>query len=172
MGYTGGTLDNPTYQVLGDHTESVQMDYDSSVLSYEELLDSFFAFHNPYAESFSEQYKSAIFYATEDQKLLAEEKKAAIEEQTGNTVYTEILPLKTFYLAEDYHQKYYLRNVPLLAQELDEKYPTIEAFLNAPSATRINGYVFGCGTLEGLMEDLPSFDLSSEAEELLKGMVE
>jgi len=171
VGYTGGSKNDPTYQDLGDHTESLQIDFDRTVVSYEELLDLFFAYHSPYSPPYSVQYKSAIFYANEVQKLAAEKKKAALEEEKGTTVYTDILPLETFYLAEAYHQKYYLRNRPLLAQELEAKYSSLEAFLDAPSVTRINGYVWGCGTLGELLEDLPSFELSPEAEELLKQIV-
>ena len=172
MGYTGGSTKDPTYQNLGDHTESLQIDFDDTVVSYQELLDLFFDYHDPYSQSYSAQYKSAIFYENENQKLLAEKKKAALEEDMGKTVYTEILPLETFYLAEAYHQKYHLRNVPLLANELKKKYPTLDAFLDAPSVTRINGYVYGCGTLQNLLDDLPSFGLTTEAEELLKQLVE
>ena len=168
MGYTGGSKADPTYQSLGDHTESFQLDFDRAVVSYEELLDLFFAEHSPYSAPYSVQYKSAIFYADAAQKLAAEKKKAALEEEKDTTVYTDILPLETFYLAEAYHQKYYLRKLPLLVQELEAKYPTLEAFLDAPSVTRINSYAWGCGTLEDLLEDLPSYDLSPEAEEVLK----
>ncbi len=171
VGYTGGSTLDPTYQDLADHTESLQIDFDRTVVSYEELLDLFFDYHSPYSAPYSVQYKSTIFYANEIQRLAAEKKKAALEEEKGTTVYTDILPLETFYLAEAYHQKYYLRKVTLVAQELEAKYPTLEAFLDAPSVTMLNGYVWGCGTIYQLLQDLPSFELSSAAEELLKQMV-
>lgn len=171
VGYTGGDKEFPTYQSLGNHTESVQIDFDENVVSYEELLDLFFAYHNPHSQPYSQQYKSAIYYANEAQKLSAEKKKGALEEETGTTVYTEILPVETFYIAEAYHHKYYLRKVTLLVQELEEKYPTLDAFLDAPSVTSINGYVFGCRSIEDLLEDLPSFQLSLESEETLKDIV-
>jgi len=171
VGYTGGSKPFPTYQELGDHTESLQIDFDSTVVSYEELLDAFFSYHYPHSQAYSVQYKSAIYYANEIQKAAAEAKKAALEEETGMPVYTDILPLETFYLAEDYHQKYYLGKAPLLDKELEEKYPTLDAYLDEPSVTWINGYVWGCGTLYDLIQELPSFDLSLEAEELLKEMV-
>lgn len=172
MGYTGGAKADPTYQDLGDHTESLQIDFDREVVSYEELLDEFFDYHSPYSPPFSVQYKSTIFYANELQKLAAEKKIAALEEETGATVYTEILPLETFYLAEAYHQKYYLKKYTLLVQELEAKFPSLEAFLDAPSVTWMNGYVWGCGTRMDLLQELPSFELSPEAEELLKEIVD
>jgi peptide-methionine (S)-S-oxide reductase len=157
VGYTGGAKDEPTYQDLGEHTESLQIDFDRTVMSYEELLEVFFASHSPDSPPYSVQYKSAIFYANEIQQLAAEKTIAALEEETGTTVYTDVLPLETFYLAEAYHQKYYLRKVTLLAEELEAKYPTLEAFLDAPSVTSMNGYVWGCGTLAEFLLDLPSF---------------
>lgn len=171
VGYTGGDKEFPTYQSLGNHTESVQIDFDENVISYEELLDLFLAYHNPHSQPYSQQYKSAIYYADEAQKMAAQQKKADLEEETGMTVHTEILPVETFYIAEAYHHKYYLRKVSILAQELEEKYPTLDAFLDAPSVTWINGYVFGCRSIEALLKDLPSFGLSFEAEETLKDIV-
>ncbi len=171
VGYTGGSTKDPTYQNLGDHSESLQIDFDRTVVSYEDLLDYFFDNHKPFSPPWSVQYKSAIFYANEDQKLAAEKKKAALEEENGTTIYTDILPLETFYLAEPYHQKHDLRKHPLLVQELEARYPTLEEFLAAPSVTWINSYVWGCGLLDDLLEDLPSFGLSLEAEEFLKKIV-
>lgn len=141
------------------------------MVSYGQLLDQFFEYHHPYSSAYSEQYKSAVFYADDAQKAAAEVKKAALEEETGQTIHTEILPLETFYLAEAYHQKHDLRKVPLLIDELEAKYPSLDAFLDAPSVTWINAYLWGCGLLEDLEEELPSFGLSPEAEELLKKRV-
>jgi peptide-methionine (S)-S-oxide reductase len=171
VGYTGGTTKDPTYQNLGDHTESLQIDFDSTVVSYEDLLDYFFANHKPYSPPWSVQYRSAIFYANQEQKLAAEKKKAALEGESGGTVYTDIVPLDTFYLAEAYHQKYSLRKNQLLTQELEARYPTLDQFLDAPIVTWINAYVWGCGLLEDLVEELPSFGLSPEAEAMLKEIV-
>jgi len=171
VGYTGGSTADPTYKNLGDHTESLQIDFDHRVVSYEDLLDYFFASHNPFSPPWSEQYKSAIYYANEDQKLAAEKMKSALEKENGSTIYTDILPLETFYLAEAYHQKYYLRKHTLLVQELEAKYPSLEEFLDAPCVTWTNAYVFGCGILDELLQELPSFGLSPEAEELLKEIV-
>jgi peptide-methionine (S)-S-oxide reductase len=141
------------------------------VVSYEDLLDYFFENHKPFSQPWSVQYKSAIYYANEDQKLAAEQKVAALEEENGGTIYTDILPLETFYIAEAYHHKYYLRKNHLLTDELEARYPTLEEFLDAPIVTWINAYVFGCGQLDDLQEELPSFGLSPEAEELLKEIV-
>ena len=90
---------------MGDHTESVQVDFDPSLTSYEELLKHFWGSHSPTSRS-SCQYKSAIFYHDEEQKQLAEESFANEEKRRNKKLFTFIQPMETFYLAEDYHQKY------------------------------------------------------------------
>ena len=105
VGYAGGSQENPTYYKLGDHTETVEIDYDPNSISYEELLDIFWGSHNPARPALSVQYKSAIFYHNEDQKRLALESKERLEAELNMAILTEILPYSRFYLAEDYHQK-------------------------------------------------------------------
>jgi peptide-methionine (S)-S-oxide reductase len=86
------------------------------VISYRDLLSVFWNAHDPRSPSFSRQYRSAIFYHDDEQRRLAEETKE-IRQKDGR-VYTDIQPLSEFYLAEDYHQKYYLRGVEALMEEL------------------------------------------------------
>ena len=71
VGYAGGTKKNPTYHDLGDHSETVQMDYDPTVISYTKLLDVFWDSHDPSLPSDSKQYMSIIFYHNDKQKELA-----------------------------------------------------------------------------------------------------
>lgn len=117
-GYTGGTVENPTYEQVssGDsgHIEVVQVYYDPGIVSYQQLLDAFWRMHDPTdAEgSFVDrgpQYTSAIFYKDETQQRLAEGSKAALEAsgKFENPVATAIRPLEEFYVAEDYHQNYH-----------------------------------------------------------------
>ena len=110
VGYAGGTTQNPTYRSMGDHSESIQIDYDPDVISYERLLAEFWASHRPTRPSRSRQYASVIFYADEEQRLAAETSKRAMEERLGTTLHTDIVPLDRFYLAEEYHQHYYAKN--------------------------------------------------------------
>lgn len=93
---------------MGDHSETVQVDYDPSVISYDELLAEFWASHRPTRRAASRQYASAIFYATGAERHAAEASKQALEASVG-TLYTDIVPLERFYLAEDYHQHYYAK---------------------------------------------------------------
>ena len=117
MGYTGGTLPEPTYERLGDHTESFQVDYDPSRLSYEALLAFFWQEADPTERPYSRQYMSAVFYADETQKRLALASGKQAVAGRGGPLLLPILPLGTFFRAEDYHQKYYLRRFTDLMRE-------------------------------------------------------
>lgn len=121
VGYTGGSLENPTYEEVSagntGHTESIQITYDSAAVSYERLLGIFWKNIDPldpegqFCDKGS-QYRSAIFYHTNEQKHLAEASKKQIEENESlaESIVTEIVPAATFYPAEDYHQDYYQKN--------------------------------------------------------------
>ena len=111
VGYAGGTKENPTYRDLGDLSETIQIEYDPTQISYEELLDVFWSSHNPQQRPWSTQYKSMILYHTDEQKMLAMESKGREETRLKSKVSTEIVPFSAFYLAEGYHQKYRLRQV-------------------------------------------------------------
>jgi peptide methionine sulfoxide reductase msrA/msrB len=117
-GYTGGHKERPTYEEVSSgktgHLEAVQVTYDSSKITYKELLDVFWRQIDPtdpsgqFADKGS-QYKTAIFYHNEEQKRLAEKSKKELEKSVrfDKPVVTEILKASTFYKAEDYHQNYY-----------------------------------------------------------------
>jgi peptide methionine sulfoxide reductase msrA/msrB len=119
-GYMGGTVENPTYTQVSSgrsgHLEVVKVVYDPAVISYQELLDIFWRLHDPSDATGSfvdrgEQYTSAIFYMNEDQQRLAEGAKLALERSGKfDQIATTIRPAETFYVAEDYHQDYYLKS--------------------------------------------------------------
>ena len=117
VGYAGGTEPNPTYRNIGTHSETIQIDFDPDIVSYEELLDVFWAANAAYLSPFSRQYNSIIFYHDEEQKILAEESYQKRLEGRSKTVLTEIIPYKEFTLAELYHQKYYLQVEERLLQD-------------------------------------------------------
>ncbi len=167
VGYAGGEKENPTYHELGDHTEAIQIDYDPAQISYEELLEIFWDSHSPTSRPRSRQYMSVIFFHDEEQEQLARESKARREEKTGGRIYTEIVPLSPFYLAEDYHQKYYLQGDYELKKELRDYYPDLKAFVYSTAAARINGYVAGYGSPAALEEELATFGLSESGEKRL-----
>ena len=171
VGYAGGTTKSPTYHNLGDHTETIQIDYNPTQISYEELLEVFWDSHNPTARPWSRQYMSIVFYHDEEQRRLATETRDREEARREGAIFTEIVPASQFYLAEDYHQKYRLRQVPEVEQVFRAMYPSNDDFVNSTAAARINGYVGGYGAFEALQAELESLDLSPEARKKLLDIV-
>lgn len=121
VGYTGGTKENPTYEEVSSgttgHYEAVEITYDMQKISYEELLNVFWRNIDPTdaGGSFVDrgpQYGSAIFYHSDEQKLLAEESKERLEKsgRFDKPIFTKILKYDLFYRAEEYHQDYYKKN--------------------------------------------------------------
>lgn len=118
VGFTGGNLENPTYDDVCSHTtghfEAVQVTYDPLVVSYSQLLEIFWKQIDPtnpdgqFAD-LGQSYRTAIFYHSEEQKNLAERSKEDLAKSTRfkNPIVTEIMPAATFYPAEEYHQNYY-----------------------------------------------------------------
>jgi len=117
VGYTGGSIENPTYENHEGHAEAVEIEYEDSVISYKKMLDFFFQIHNPttlnqQGNDIGSSYRSAIFYGNE------EEKKEALDfidivnksKRWKDPVVTTLEPFKKFYIAEDYHQNYLQKN--------------------------------------------------------------
>jgi peptide-methionine (S)-S-oxide reductase len=170
VGYTGGTKPNPTYHSLGDHTETVEIDYDPAIISYEKLLDIFWRSHQP-GQAGSSQYKAAIFYHNDRQKAMALQSRDQVAARLKSLIYTEILPAGKFTLAEDYHQKYYLRQMPDLLAEFSAMYPTREALVASTAAARVNGYVAGYGAPAEFQADIAGLGLSPAARQRLEALV-
>ncbi len=171
VGYAGGAKKNPTYHDLGDHAESVQIDYDPLKISYEQLLVIFWKSHDPTRPAWSRQYKHVVFYHNEKQQEIALRSRDRVEEELGREVLTEILPYSGFYRAEDYHQKYKLRHAPDLMAEFNNIYPDYDDFVNSTAAARINGYLYGYGTIENLQAEVDSYGLAAGLQEKLLGMM-
>jgi len=171
VGYSGGTSPKPTYHRLGDHSETIQIDYDPKVISYQDLLEVFWRSHNPAGQSWSRQYMTAVFYHHEEQKRLAEETRDQAARRLGQKIKTQILPLTGFHWAEDYHQKYYLRMVSDLAGELLAVYPNSNDFVSSTAAARLNGYVSGCGSPAQLEGEIDGLGLSERSQKRLRSMV-
>lgn len=170
-GYTGGEKKNPTYFSLGDHTETVEIDYDPEVIDFGELLDVFWDSHSPTGPKPPRQYMSVIFYHDPEQKALARQTLNRQQDLLGQKIYTEIEPRTRFYRAEDYHQKYYLRQHPGFLREMGEHYPDFAALVDSTAAARINGYLGGYGDAEDLARELESLGLSPQSQEKLKARV-
>ncbi|PCI35168.1 MAG: peptide-methionine (S)-S-oxide reductase [Elusimicrobia bacterium] len=117
VGYIGGTVENPTYQQVctstTGHAEAVELEFDPDKVTFEKLLDLFFTMHDPsqvdrQGPDVGSQYRSAVFYHDEDQKISAE--KVVAELSKSRTIATQIVPSTTFYRAEEYHQQYHAKN--------------------------------------------------------------
>ena len=118
VGYSGGTTQNPTYQDVCSnrtgHAEVVQVEFDPSIITYKELLNTFWSMHNPttlnrQGPDVGSQYRSVIFYMNESQKKEALASLNELEQQKkfNNPIVTEVVPAKEYYEAEEYHQQYF-----------------------------------------------------------------
>lgn len=116
VGYTGGTIADPTYeQVCSDrtgHAEAVQVWFDPGVVSYDELVDTFWSIHDPTTRDrqgwdFGSQYRSAIFFHDAEQERLAIASRDERQSSLARPIVTEIAPASPFYDAEEYHQRYF-----------------------------------------------------------------
>ena len=120
-GYMGGTVANPTYEQVSDgrtgHAESIEVTYDPTKITYQKLLDAFWRNVDPITPNaqfcdHGNQYRSVVFYTTDEEKQLAEESKSKIEQskRLPAPIMTQLVKAPTFYPAEDYHQDYYKKN--------------------------------------------------------------
>jgi len=120
-GYANGNVKNPTYRQVcnGDtgHAEVVQIKFDPSIITFRDLLNIFFVIHDPttlnrQGADVGTQYRSGIYYHTPEQKEVAEQTIRELEAQKiwGSSIVTEVEPIKDFYIAEDYHQEYFVNN--------------------------------------------------------------
>jgi len=116
VGYTGGTLNDPTYEQVCSgttgHAEAVQVWFDPQVVSYGELLDTFWSIHDPTTRDrqgwdFGSQYRSAIFFHDAEQERLAIASRDEHQRSPARPIVTEIVPASPFYDAEEYHQRYF-----------------------------------------------------------------
>lgn len=172
VGYSGGTKVNPSYKSLGDHTETIQIDFDPTKITYEQILHVFWSSHDPFGWSWSKQYRNVIFFHNEVQRRSAEETRDRIAKQTGKKVRTDIESAATFYAAEDYHQKFRLQQDHLLAAEYDAIYPDIKDFVNSTAASRVNGYLGGYGSSAGLGRIINGLGLSESGKQRLMNIVQ
>ena len=118
-GYTDGHKKNPTYKEVSSgktgHTEAIRVEYDSSIVSYSSLVAKYWPSIDPTVKDrqfcdAGTQYRSGIYYSDEEEKKVALDTKKKVEKLLNTTIYTEVKPRTTFYLAEDYHQDYYKKN--------------------------------------------------------------
>jgi len=147
VGYAGGARQAPTYRAMGDHTECFQVDFDPAQVSYEELLALFWTSHDPTRPAFKTQYASLVLAHDEQQLLAARQSAERFSTAVGRAVATRIERLERFWPAEDYHQKYYLRNDRVLAGDFAAMFGADQAaFRESTAAAIANSFVAGVGT--------------------------
>lgn len=168
VGYCGGKMPNPDYHDLKDNTETTQIQFDSRVISYKQLLQIFWARHD-YATPIDPQYKSAILYNNARQQKealetveLVNQGKWGQDQFKGKKVLTAIEPATDFYIAEIYHQKYFLQCNQKLFNLL--KYKSREELTEDPIATSLNGYLHGSGTVGAFMAEADTWPLPFAAK--------
>lgn len=142
------------------------MDFDPKVVSFDDLLCLYWENHRPTHPMWSRQYRSAVFYHGEEQRQAAVDSKERIERELGVPLYVDIEPAREFWLAEGYHQKYYLRGDRTLASEFKSMYPRDADFIASTAAARVNGFVAGYGDVQ---RDIDRLGLSDAARQELLG---
>ncbi|MFC4098482.1 peptide-methionine (S)-S-oxide reductase MsrA [Paenibacillus xanthanilyticus] len=168
VGYAGGKTESPTYRRMGDHTETVEVEFDPGVVSFGELAALFWANHNPANINGykGRQYQSLLFYRDAEQQaaienVLAERRAGGLPEPD-----TEIVPFGGFHPAEANHQKYYLKRHPDARAKLSAIFPG-EALTGSTLAARLNGLAKGFTNRERILEELADGRESEEARRLM-----
>lgn len=154
VGYCGGTKPHPTYHALGDHSESIQIDFDPTRIAYADLVREALS-QGSFGPSYSRQYRSVIFYHDAAQKKTAE--------QAGCP---NLEPVGTFTRAEDYHQKYYLQQSNLV-KDFYEMFPNDAAFTDSTAVTRANAIAGGCMPRQQIEALLPTLGVSESTGKAL-----
>uniref|UniRef100_A0A1B0F9B2 peptide-methionine (S)-S-oxide reductase n=1 Tax=Glossina morsitans morsitans TaxID=37546 RepID=A0A1B0F9B2_GLOMM len=164
VGYAGGTKDQPTYRNLGDHTEVLEIDYDPTVISYQQLLHIFWNNHEyGLTTAIKRQYMSIILYHDDEQKQIAELSKVKEgKRRAPEVITTEIAPKRNFYPAEDYHQKYRLQGHRDLSETLNLNSKLLKT---SYVATKLNGYLVGVGGVEQFKTEVDTMGLTPSQKE-------
>jgi len=171
VGYAGGEMEGPSYGKMGDHTETVQVDFDPGQITYTQLLEIFWASHRPTSRNWSRQYMNAIFFHDDKQRRLAMDSTSVIEQKIDGTIRSEVLPLRSFTMAENYHQKYMLKQHSKLKGELSRVYPRHQDFVASTAVARLNGYAGGNGKRDQLSREIEILGLSDKGKRVLLEMV-
>lgn len=145
------------------------MDFDPSKITYEQLLELFWSQHDPTRGAWSTQYKAAVWTHDAEQAAAAARSRDAVAARLGVAVRTEVLPLGEFTLAEDYHQKYYLRRHEELMAALGRYFDDTQGLIGSTAVARLNGWVAGhASSPEQVERELPQLGLSPAAQALVR----
>lgn len=167
VGYAGGSTELPSYHSIGDHTETLQIDFDPSIITYGQLLELFWVSHDPYDGAHSTQYRSLILVHSDEQREAASLLIERATAETGRRPLTEIVPIGVFTRAESYHQKYRLQSLGRLREVVEELISglgSFDAFVDSTVAARLNGYVAGWAPRDRLVREIEGFGLSERSQ--------
>lgn len=172
-GYAGGTLPDPTYRHMGDHSETVELEYDPEILSYEEILLVFWDNHNPVNINGykGRQYQSMLLYRTLQQKNAIDRVLNERRELGKDEPATEVHPFTAFYPAEEKHQKYYLKRNPDAIDKLLTLYPSIQAMDQSTLAARLNGLAKGFTNRSRTLEEVKGWRMPETERERIMALV-
>jgi peptide-methionine (S)-S-oxide reductase len=163
---------DPTYRKMGDHTETVQIDFDPAVLSYEEVLRHFWRNHYPNRDEYKgRQSISLLRFHDARQKAAIEQVKMEMEAELGEAIETEIALFTDFTPAEARHQKYYLKRYPKVLDQLKDLYPDEQLLEGSTFAARLNGFVKGYGNREALKREIENWKIGEEDRSWLIGQL-
>lgn len=153
---------------MGDHTETLEIDFDSRLISFEDIVRLFWNSHNPARGTYKgRQYLSLFLYRDEEEKDVLLSVRASLSEQIEGNIGTELQPFTSFTCAEQRHQKYYLKRYPKAWELLQQYYGTEQALVDSTLVARLNSFVKGYGTLASLKEEINTWEIH-EKDELLR----
>lgn len=171
-GYSGGSTQAPNYRQMGDHTETLQIEFDPQQIHYEDLLREFWWNHYPNRDAYKgRQYISLLFWHSEEQRLLIDQVKKERERQLNELVETEIRPFDGFTEAEERHQKYYLKRYPKALDQLAKLYPETSLLTDSTFAARLNGFVKGFGSRQRLIDEIAIWPIGQEQRAFLQQLL-
>lgn len=168
VGYCGGHKPEPTYHDLGEHTETIEIDFDPGTVTFEELLELFFENHNPVRPAIKRQYASLIFYHSREQREAAHAQAARVADQAGENISTDIIEAPRFWRAENRHQKYNLQRLHEVFDEYRQRFDTFDELVDSTAVARANGYVAGYGDDAQFADEAASLGLSDHGLGLIE----
>ena len=173
VGYAGGTLPNPTYRSIGDHSETLEIDFDPEVICYSDILTLFWDSHDAVKDRNykGRQYLSLLFYHNSEQQKIADEVKIKWEKKYNKQIQTELLPYTHFYRAEDHHQKYFMKRYPKALEAVSNLFPTYTDYIDSTIAARLNGFVREYGLLSDIKKELEFWGLNDSEKHTLQKLL-
>ncbi|AJY74364.1 peptide-methionine (S)-S-oxide reductase MsrA [Paenibacillus beijingensis] len=171
-GYAGGTSADPTYRGMGDHSETVEIDFDPGRIGLARILEVFWNHHNPVNINHykGSQYRSVVFYRDEEQLEIIRQVKKQMERGKGE-LETGIEPFSRFHPAEDKHQKYYLKRHPDALEKLSGLYPAHGDLIRSTLAARLNGLAKGYTNRGLILNEISEWPISPDRRETMTDLV-